>query len=100
PPDEDLYSWRPNTGPTPDFGTGPNGDHTPSGPGKYMYVESTPGMDKGGTASLISPCIDLTGTQAANLEYWYHMFGPDLENDSVADIRDTLFIDVHDGSQW
>src|SRR5690606_22480078 len=35
-----------------------------------------------------------------NLEYWYHMYGSDLQNDRINDIRDTLFIDVHDGSQW
>jgi len=69
----DDIDWRTNNGSTASSGTGPSSDHT-SGSGKYLYIEGS-GPCNNSSASLYSPCIDLTGINNAQLSFWYHAFG-------------------------
>jgi hypothetical protein len=66
-------------------GSSPYADHTTgvSGQGNYAYFNST--WPWGHEAILISPCFDLQSMNAPKLNFWYHMFGPDVG---------TLYVDV------
>lgn len=68
-----FFYWRPETGPTSSFNTGPLTDHT-TGSGKYLVLEA----EFGGTnlnTSFTTPYIDLAGTTSPELRFWRHMFG-------------------------
>lgn len=74
----DNLDWLVDLGGTTSTSTGPSIDHNPgTASGNYLYVETScsgtgyPNM----TANLISPAIDLTGTNNVQFEFWYHMFG-------------------------
>ena len=69
----DDIDWRTNNGSTASSGTGPSSDHT-TGSGRYLYIEGS-GPCNNKSASLYSPCIDLTGINNAQLSFWYHAFG-------------------------
>ena len=67
-----------STGPTANGGA----DHTTGAAGgTYLYVETScngtgyPNI----TALLDSPVFDLTSLPRAELKFWYHMFGPDID---------------------
>ena len=83
-----AHRWQADELGTPSFNTGPDHNHTPNG-SKYMYAETSGG--NGTTASLETPCIDLSLLNGAILEFWYHKFGASMG---------TLFIDVYDGANW
>jgi PKD repeat protein len=71
---QDDIDWRVNSGSTPSTATGPDLDHNPgNSAGKYVYLEAS--TCYGATAQLLSPCIDLTTSQAPQLSFWYHMYG-------------------------
>lgn len=83
----DDWDWLVNQGGTPSGSTGPAGDHT-SGSGNYLYIETTGTCaDQAGTAFLISPPLELTGTNEPAARFWYHHFGIDMG---------TLHVDVLD----
>lgn len=67
------FRWNVNRGPTETNFTGPSGDHT-SGTGKYVYVESTQGT-VGASASLVTPCFDLTQLSQPGLNFYFHSTG-------------------------
>ncbi|TAE59376.1 MAG: hypothetical protein EAZ89_02555, partial [Bacteroidetes bacterium] len=71
-----FNGWYVNAGPTPNFGTGPNEDHTPGNGAIYMYTESF-GFS-GGDFNLYSPCINLAGANNPRLSFWYHMNGASM----------------------
>lgn len=76
-----FFYWRPESGPTGTFNTGPLADHT-TGNGKYLALEA----DFGGTStstSFTTPYIDLSSTTAPELRFWRHMFGFQIGNLSV-----------------
>ena len=96
----DNLDWITDLGGTTSSSTGPtaNGgaDHNPgTSSGKYLYVETScsgtgfPSME----ANLLSPSIDLTGTNDVQFEFWYHMYGQTMG---------TLHIDVSNdaGATW
>ncbi|MEZ4777089.1 MAG: GEVED domain-containing protein [Bacteroidia bacterium] len=56
--------------------TGPIDDHTAGGV-TYLFTETSSGV-AGDTYVLTSPCIDLTGSTAPRLSYWYHMYGASM----------------------
>ncbi|MGJ8660732.1 MAG: PKD domain-containing protein, partial [Bacteroidota bacterium] len=59
--------------------TGPAVDHTTgTSSGNYLYAESSSPCS--GTVSwhLISPPIDLAGTNAIEFSFWYHMYGQSM----------------------
>lgn len=80
--------WSIRTGGTSTSFTGPNDDHTqgPAGGGKYLYLESSQKINNIPPASVLTtPCIDLTGPNPClGLEYYYHMFGSDIDKLEVA----------------
>jgi hypothetical protein len=81
--------WAPHSGGTTSSSTGPTGDHT-SGSGKYLYTETS--CSSGSyVAKLESPCFDLTGLSAPQLEFWYHMYGAAMG---------TFDIEIWYGGQW
>ena len=72
--------WTVDAGGTGSGGTGPSADHTlGTSAGIYMFTEtSSPAATPGDTFDLVSPCIDLAGTTAPRLSFWYHMAGADM----------------------
>ncbi len=87
----DEIDWRVYKGATPSYGTGPETDQNNGIPvGKYLYLEGAAGCFEQ-LATLASPCIDLTGAQAPQLSFWYHMDGSDMGS---------LQVDLFDGSEW
>ncbi len=74
---------------TPSFGTGPDFDNT-SGNGNFMYTE-VPFGSGGDTAILTSPCLDLDGMIAPQMEFYYHMTGSGCG---------TLEVLVNNGVTW
>ncbi|NLF73507.1 MAG: hypothetical protein GX575_31100, partial [Candidatus Anammoximicrobium sp.] len=92
----DRLDWASDLGGTPSGGTGPSVDHTlGTAGGTYLYAEASgtgvgfPGM----TARLISPAVDLSSTEGAGVEFWYHMRGSQLGTLSVQASSD-------DGATW
>ncbi len=62
--------------------TGPSVDHTVgTSAGKYVYAEAS--GCTGGTWHLNSPPINLTGTNAIEFSFWYHMYGQSMGNGHV-----------------
>lgn len=103
----DDIDWTRLSGATPSSGTGPSGDHT-TGSGSYVYTEASAANNgsPNKTALLQSPCIDLTGANAANLTFWYHMFGTsvgslDVEVSDDCSAWTSLFsVSGDQGNQW
>lgn len=92
----DNLDWLTDAGGTSSSNTGPSADHTTgTTTGNYLYVETS----CSGTgfpnyqANLLSPSIDLTGTNDVQFEFWYHMYGQSMG---------TLHIDVSSdgGTSW
>lgn len=68
----DDFDWDINSGVTPNYSTGPSGDHT--GGGNYLYTESTSCINS--LAEITSPLFNLTvGPVSPELRFWYHMYG-------------------------
>jgi hypothetical protein len=84
-----VYMHLVRTGATGSSNTGPSGDHT-SGNGKYVYGEGSYGSS-GSIAYTQSPCFDITGLSAPQMEFWYHMYGA-----TVA----TFTVQAWYGGQW
>lgn len=90
---QDDVDWRTHTGGTASGATGPSADHT-TGNGNYLYIEGSGNGGSGCTNNssyLISPCIDLSQTNAPVLSFWYHMDGNGMGS---------LSVDIYDGEQW
>ena len=69
-----------DNGGTSSSNTGPSVDYDPGTPvGKYLYAEaSNPCYGGGNTWHLVSPSIDLTGTNDIQFTFWYHMLGQSM----------------------
>ncbi len=100
----DDIDFRVDAGTTPSNGTGPFGDHT-TGNGNFIYTEASFCFDQ--DVLLASPCLDLGGTVAPELRFWYNMRGPDMgdlhvdlivDGDLVSDI--TPVISGDQGTAW
>ena len=82
------YNWIATTNGTLSNGTGPEVDNTTgTTSGTFIYAEAS-GSNPGDIAEYISPCINISSTNA-ELEFAYHMFGSntgelhlDIETDS------------------
>jgi hypothetical protein len=87
----DDFDWTLNTGPTPSngFGTGPTDDVT--GGGNYIYTEASNPRDPGDIAVIYSSFIDVSNLNSPELNFYYHMFGPNMG---------TLEIEVFDGNSF
>ena len=82
------YSWLVDANGTPSNNTGPNDDHSLTGPGIYLYAEAS-NMNFGDEALITSPCMELGTMSAPVVSFWYHMAGNDINE---------LQMDVDDGS--
>lgn len=84
----DQHDWRTFSGNTPTAGSGPGTDHTTgTSSGKYLYIEPTQTC-LNRSASILTPCIDLSGSAPKKITLWYHAFGADIGS---------LHIDLFDG---
>ena len=76
---DDHADWFVHSGPAPirslpgGSETGPSKDHT-SGNGNYMLIEASQ-LANHSNATLLSPCLDLTGLTKPVLEYYEHIHG-------------------------
>lgn len=100
------YTWhvqtstsRFNAVATPTSFTGPENDRT-TGKGNFMYVDAgdnnfnpNPFAENQleGTATLVSPCINLVNDTAARMSFWYHRFGARVG---------IMYIDVFEDGVW
>lgn len=88
---DDNIDWRTHSGPTVSVGTGPSVDFMPGrASGQYLYLEGSNGCNNQ-TASLISPCFDLSGTTSPYASIGYHMWGNNIG---------TLSVDVYSNGAW
>lgn len=87
----DDFDWSLNSGPTPSngFGTGPTDDI--SGGGNYIYTEASNPRDPGDVAIIYSSLIDVSNLTSPELNFYYHMFGPNMG---------TLEIEIFDGNSY
>jgi PKD repeat protein len=68
-----IFFWGTRSGQTSTGNTGPNGDNTLNGNGKYVFAV---GFGTGGDeAYLISPYIDLSTLNRPAIRYFYHLAG-------------------------
>jgi PKD repeat protein/subtilisin family serine protease len=87
----DSIDFRVDDGGTSTNNSGPSFDHNPGTiGGKYLYTEASGGCE-GVVASMITPCIDLSGSSAPEASIWYHMYGSDMGE---------LHVDLFDGNSW
>jgi len=87
----DQRDWTVHSGGTPSGSTGPSADHTRGdSSGRYLYTEAS-GACANDTMEVLSPVINLVGSTAPTVSFWYHMSGGsmgqlhvDVINDPVA----------------
>ncbi len=80
-----TYFWKAGPSTPQTAGTGSTiGDHT-SGNGQYLFTESGGFVGPPLNAEANTPPIDLSPLTAPELRYWYHMFGPNV-NDLYVEI--------------
>jgi hypothetical protein len=86
-----LYRWIVRSGATATANTGPDVDNTIGNvSGKYIYTQSASGI-QGDEATAMLPCLDLTTMTYPGLEFYYHMYGDQI---------DRLYIDVLNNGVW
>lgn len=88
---ETGFRFQVEDGTTSSTNTGPTVDHTlGTAAGKYIYSEASSGS-AGDVAQLISPCLNLSSLTAPAVQFWYHMYGADI---------DRLVIEAEVGGNW
>jgi parallel beta-helix repeat protein len=77
-----IRDWITDVGGTSSFSTGPSADHTTGGSsGKYLYCETS--CSGTNDWALVSPSINLTGSNDIQFTFWYHMYGAAMGNGHV-----------------
>ncbi|KAK0053445.1 MAM and LDL-receptor class A domain-containing protein 1 [Biomphalaria pfeifferi] len=77
----DDFNWVINQGETPTAKTGPMVDHTKNdSSGHYLFVESSAPQTTGHKARFLSPFYNVESLQNKCLEFYYHMYGEEGEN--------------------
>lgn len=77
--EENDLDWYAHQGATSTSNTGPSGDFSPDQiAGTYVYVEGSRSGGPEEEATLLSPCFDLSGLEAPEVSFLYHMFGSDM----------------------
>ncbi len=75
-----TYFWKAGPSTPQTTGTGSSiGDHT-SGSGQYLFTESGGFSGPPLNAEATTPEIDLSSLTTPELRYWYHMFGPNVND--------------------
>ena len=87
---DDDIDWTPWTGPTFSSFTGPDSAYDGI---NYIYIETSSPNFAGQTASIITPCVDLSAWNNPSLVFAYHMHGQTIT---------TLMVEVSDdgGTSW
>ncbi|XP_072014818.1 MAM and LDL-receptor class A domain-containing protein 1-like [Amphiura filiformis] len=76
----DDFDWTLDQAGTGSAGTGPSFDHTTgTAAGWYMYIETSSPRIKGEVARFMSGLMAPTMGKNYCFEFWYHMFGPDID---------------------
>ncbi len=76
--DSTYKVWLPSTGASASSFSGPSGSR--SGSGNYMMTERlVPPPANIGPNEFRSPLIVITGLQQPELNFWYHMYGPQIQ---------------------
>ncbi|MCT4625126.1 MAG: hypothetical protein N4A46_15990, partial [Schleiferiaceae bacterium] len=70
------FAWSVRDQPTVTTNTGPNQNHTPNG-STFIYTEGSQGSNNSST-QFITPCIDLSNVACPQVEFYYHMYGNDI----------------------
>jgi len=83
------YLWRPESGPSSVFNSGPNGDNT-TGSGQYM-LSLLRGFSNNTSTQLTSLEIDLSPLTNPELRFFNYRFGTSI---------DQLEVEVWDGTTW
>ncbi|NER13142.1 T9SS type A sorting domain-containing protein [Leptobacterium flavescens] len=86
----DDFDWTRQSGGTPSTGTGPTSAFNGT---FYVYVETSSPNNPNLTATLNSPCFDLSGASSATFDFNYHMTG-----NAVGVLR--LEASNDDGATW
>ncbi len=68
----DDLNWTVLSGSTPSFNTGPDAAYDGS---NYIYIETSSPAFVGQTASIYTPCVDLSAWNNPSLVFAYHMWG-------------------------
>lgn len=86
------YSWEVGQLGTTGFNTGPTADHT-TGNDQFMYTGRFFGVNilQNRETHLESPLISCVPLTTPELQFWYHMFGAQI---------DSFAADVFDGNSW
>jgi hypothetical protein len=71
----DDLDWQVDDLGTGSLNTGPSGDASPGGAGKYIYMETSSPATWNDEALLQSQCLFLSAGTAPELTYAYHMYG-------------------------
>jgi len=87
----DDFDMRVGNNETPSPNTGPINDHTLGTLiGKYIYAEASNSCYEV-ESHVVSPCINLSGTDQPELSFWYHMNGTSVGS---------LSVDVYSNGVW
>ena len=70
------YAWSIRNMSTATAQTGPNSDNTPNGT-TFIYAEASQGVNKK-NSKFITPCLDLGQLGCAGIEFYYHMYGSQI----------------------
>ena len=81
------YKWMYDMDQTGSSNTGPMSDVTG---GYYIYTEASSGY-QGDAASIYTNPIDMSSLSGAQLNFWYHMYGADI---------DTFSVELAQGGVW
>jgi PKD repeat protein len=106
---DDNFNWEVRSGATPSSNTGPSNDNTiGNSTGKYIYTEASSPNFPALTATVISPCFDISSLSSGNphFKFFYHLYGASmgtLRVDLFANggwINDFFVISGNQGNQW
>ncbi|XP_062578546.1 MAM and LDL-receptor class A domain-containing protein 1-like [Saccostrea cucullata] len=86
-----LVQWKIGTGSTLDPSSGPDGDHSSTGNGQYLYIDGHEFFNSSLVAEIRSPEFYILDN--ATLSFWYHMNGA-----GVGELR-VIFVDRYDNKK-
>ncbi|XP_030832894.1 MAM and LDL-receptor class A domain-containing protein 1 [Strongylocentrotus purpuratus] len=80
----DTIDWEWKNRGTKDDYTGPDGDHTRGDElGFFLYISSSTFIDSDDVARIMSPVATASNSASSCVEFWFHMWGRDVETLNV-----------------
>jgi 2',3'-cyclic-nucleotide 2'-phosphodiesterase (5'-nucleotidase family) len=94
--------WTLNSGSTSSYGTGPSEAFEQY---SYAYLEASFNGSPDKSASIVSPCIDLTGATAPYLSFAYHLYGSQvgslaIEVSTGGEFMTVWSMEGNQGDEW